>query len=237
MMCGWKEPIVLDSADVVVDSLLPISEDGNTYIIYNNGHPDEYFMIENRQFTGFDEGYPGQGLLITYVDFDKEIWQGNMPNTIATASDVILHDYPCENDHQRMTLLHADNNDDHIFWNSYGGLYIRTTLSTDLYPYLGNDSVTATSVPAPTLYNADANGKKTIDWAILNIHQNSDKTMGFTYRGKGKGGSEQTVIKAVNAVDGKRSDRIYTPDGRFMGTKLETLPRGLYIVNGKKIIR
>ena len=185
MMCGWQEPIVLDSLDVDVDNILPMSNHGQTYVIYNNAWPNEYFMIENRQKTGFDSNYPAKGLLITHVDFDKLVWEENVPNTIVTERMAWEYDMKTSNDHQRMTLLHADNNDDSQYWNPLYEMYYAQTLSTDLYPYRNNDSVTARSTPAPILFHPDKNGKKTVEWAITDIRQNDDGTMSFCYRAPG----------------------------------------------------
>ena len=171
MMCGWQEPIVLSDSNVVVNDLKPMSEHGNTYIIYNDAHPDEYFMIENRQKTGWDAGYPAKGLMVTHVDFDKTIWEYNIPNTkVDTSSDYYkYYNFPL-NDHQRMTFMHANNN------------VSDNNVSTALYPYGKRDSLSATSSPALTLYNKNSEGKKTVKWAILNIKQNSDGSMSFKYR-------------------------------------------------------
>jgi hypothetical protein len=84
MMCGWKDPIVLSDTDVTVDSLQPMSKHGDTYIIYNDAYPNEFYMIENRQKTGWDKNYPAAGMMITHVDFDSEVWVNNIPNTILT---------------------------------------------------------------------------------------------------------------------------------------------------------
>lgn len=184
MMCGWKEPIVLADEDVTVENLLPMSNNGNTYIIYNDANHDEYFMIENRQKTGFDAGYPAKGLLVTHVDFDKNIWELNIPNTIIDKNTARQYELDITNDHQRMTLMHADNDDDTKYWNSYGGYYTYQTLSTDLYPYKTNDSLTATSKPAPKFFNNTSKGKKTVEWGILDIKQNSNGTMNFRYCAK-----------------------------------------------------
>ena len=81
-----------------------------------------------------------------------------------------------------MTIFHADNEDDSRYWNSTYGYYTKETLSTDLYPYSKRDSLTATSTPAATLYNKNSEGKKFMKGSILNIKQNSDGTMNFTYR-------------------------------------------------------
>ena len=171
MMCGWQEPIVLAANDTIIENLQSMSNHGETFIIYNEAHPDEYYMIENRQKTGWDTSYPARGLMITHVDFDKEIWEYNIPNTkiTATSSEHRYYGYPI-NDHQRMTIVHADNSE-----SSY-------STSTDLYPYSRRDSLTATSTPATTLYNKNTDGTKLLKGAILSIKQNSDGTMNFAYR-------------------------------------------------------
>ena len=185
-MAGWIEPTELAGEDVTVESLAATSENGAAYIMYNDGHTDEYYMIENRQKTKWDASIPTKGLMITHVDFDKEIWQQNTPNSKITQSDVLASDGELTktNDHTRCTIFHADNDDDSKYWVSYAGYYSMTTLTGDLYPYNGNDSLTATSKPAATLYNSNSQGKKMMQGAILNIKQNSDKTMSFFYRAK-----------------------------------------------------
>ena len=44
-----------------------------------------------------------------------------------------------------------------------------------------------------------------------------------------------TGVKSV-AVDDKTEKRIYTLDGRYIGTKLHNLPRGLYIIGKRKVV-
>ena len=108
------------------------------------------------------------------------------------------------NDHQRYTIFHADNNDDSGYWNNYGGYYTRTTLENDLYPYEGRDSLTATSKPAATLFNTNSKGSKYMQGALLNIKQNSDKTMSFFYRSEVKNSSEEkpdTIVKPDTIPD------------------------------------
>ncbi len=185
MMAGWQEPIVLGAEDVTVENLTAISEGGASYILYNDGHTDEFYMIENRQQTGWDAGLPAAGLMITHVDFDKTIWEQNTPNTKVTSSDVRTYGYAKTNDHQRMTIFHADNDDDSNYWSSYSGAYSKQTLSGDLYPYGGNNSLTATSRPAATLYNANSQGKKTMQGAITEITKNSDGTVSFVFTADG----------------------------------------------------
>ena len=172
MMCGWQEPIVLAETDTVVKNVKPMSDHGETFIIYNDAHPDEYFMLENRQLSGWDADYPARGLMITHVDFDKDIWECNVPNTKVSNSEAYQYGLPAGkgNNHQRMTIVHADNTES--TWNT----------STDLYPYRQRDSLTATSTPAAKFYNKNSEGTYLMKGAVLGITQNSDGTMNFTFR-------------------------------------------------------
>jgi len=45
-----------------------------------------------------------------------------------------------------------------------------------------------------------------------------------------------TGIQAIITQPDGQPQRIYTLDGRYAGTDYTTLPRGLYIVNGRKVI-
>ena len=183
MMAGWLEPVELKEESVTVNDLAPLSEGGDAYIIYNDGNVDEYYMIENRQASGWDSELPGTGIMISHIDFDKTIWQENSVNTKVTASDVRTYPYLTkQNDHQRITIFHADNNDDSNYWNSTYG-YSHTTLTTDLYPYKNNDSLTATSKPAATLYTANSKGKKLMEGAITKMKVGSNGFASFYYRG------------------------------------------------------
>jgi len=220
MVCGWQEPIVLANEDVTVDSLRPMSEQGDTYILYNDAHPDEYYLIENRQKTGWDADYPSRGLMITHVDYDERLWIDNVPNSIYTKEQAKEEGISGSNDHQRMTIFHADGNDS------------RWLINNDLYPYTTHDSLTATSKPAATLWNENSEGTKLMQGAILHIKQRKDGTVAFQYRAK------QPVTDAIVAVRTPRSDRkVYTLDGRVAGTAVESLRHGIYIVDGKKVVR
>lgn len=49
--------------------------------------------------------------------------------------------------------------------------------------------------------------------------------------------ASQSGITDVTTAADYKSGRIYTVDGRYVGTSLETLPKGVYIVGGKKIAK
>ena len=166
-MAGWIEPIVLDKEGVTVEDMQPMSNGGEAYIIYNDGNSNEYYLVENRQKTGWDTSLPGKGLMITHVDFDSQIWEENNPNT-----KVEQYNYfdLKPNDHQRFSIICADNS------------ATTGTASHDLFPYNSRDSLTDTSTPRASLFNKNTDGTKLLKGAILSIKQNSDGTMNFAYR-------------------------------------------------------
>lgn len=48
--------------------------------------------------------------------------------------------------------------------------------------------------------------------------------------------STPTAIEGVEAVNAGTVKRIYNLSGQYMGSDTENLPKGLYIVNGKKVV-
>ena len=105
-------------------------------------------------------------------------------------------------------------------------------VSPKLYPYAQNDSLTATSKPAAILYNNNTLGKKLMMGSILDIHENDDGTMGFFFR------AVNPIVTGIHMVEAPTLPRrIYTIDGREAGTSLDVLPHGIYIIDGKKVVR
>ena len=49
----------------------------------------------------------------------------------------------------------------------------------------------------------------------------------------------QTGIKGIttNPSDKRADNKIYTLDGRFIGTDASVLPHGIYVIGGKKIVK
>ncbi|MCR4993991.1 MAG: M6 family metalloprotease domain-containing protein, partial [Bacteroidales bacterium] len=53
-VAGWKTPVTLTTTQSV-SNMKALSDGGESYVIYNNGNTNEYFLLENRQLTGWDE--------------------------------------------------------------------------------------------------------------------------------------------------------------------------------------
>ena len=180
MVCGWLTPIELSDTDEVINGMRPLSEGGDAYIIYNQAEPNEYYLLENRQPSGWDESLPGRGLLVLHVDYDKDIWEENYVNTIVDNRNIPGSDR-IFNDHQRLTIIHADNDDDKSYWSFSGNYYSRQTESTDAYPYLENDSLTDNSSPAAVLYNGNVDRHRFMNRGIYDIAIQADSSISFRY--------------------------------------------------------
>ncbi len=203
---GWIEPTVLAN-DTLVADMGSLARTGQAYVIYNDAHPDEYYLLENRQLEGWDAALPGSGLLILHVDFDADVWYDNLVNSL---------------EFQRCTIFLADNDVD---------VY---DASGDPYPYGGNNSLTDTSLPAATLHHPQTDGGLLMHKPVTGITRNDDGTMAFVFRNETvPSGIEDRTTETKEAVD----QRIYRLDGSYAGTDLNALQKGVYIVGGKKIVK
>lgn len=160
MFCGWKEPIVLNAEPQKIEGMKALAAGGDTYIFYNDGNENEYYMLENRQKIGWDAALPGEGLIVLHVDYSKGAWEDNQVNYNAAR--------------QRMTVIPADNTLGSTDEDKAG----------DAWPYQGNNSLTNYSRPACTVYNANTDGTGYMNKYLLNITQNADGTISFEYTTK-----------------------------------------------------
>lgn len=178
--CGWLtyQDVTNIEEDLNVTGLKAISEGGGAYVLKNKAHEDEYYIIENRQKTGWDAYLPSDGVMITHVDYDAYIWLYNTPNAQDKYYDE--NDNVYYNDHQRLTIFRAGRSA-----SDYG-------VASDLYPYNTKNSLTAESNPAATLYNKNSDGTKYMHVDITDISVASDGTASLTFskadRSSGGGG-------------------------------------------------
>lgn len=223
---GWITPIVLDKPASVKGMQAQDVKYGQAFVVYNDNNKNEYYLIENRQQSVgiWDKQLPASGMMITHVDYDENIWAWNNVNTIVNYSNQYGKDYAyLDNDHQRLTIFHADNEEGASTKSQAG----------DLYPFNGNNSLTDTSSPAATIYQ----GGSTMDKPITNITQNEDGSIDFDFMG----GSNDNIITGIHFVENDEvpsfGQGVYSLDGRYLGASANGLDKGIYIVNGKKIVK
>lgn len=209
MYAGWLTPIEL-TKDTVVTDMKALEDGGDAYIIYNDGNRNEYYLLENRQKVGWDAGLPGAGLLITHVDYKEDAWTGNDVNTTKVRCTVVRAGYP----------------------NYPWAVSDLTQIATDTYPQGTLNALTNETSPAATLNNANTDGSKFLNKSITDITQNEDGTISFRFTN-----NNTTAITAVTASEDSKDKQIYTLGGQLMGEDLSALPRGIYIIGGKKVVK
>ena len=224
MLMGWLTPVELTAPTTITD-LKPVSEGGEAYIIQHTDN--EFLLLENRQWTGWDAGLPGRGLVIYHVDYDESIWRRNTVNITDS--------------HFRFDLVHADNLDyndwDNLISSNKLSTYADSPylhnrhLSTSAYPWstdsttFVNNELTDDSTPAAMMFNENAEGEKLLSKAITNIQMLDDGLISFDFMG-----GEPSAITAVPTPPA--NGNVYN----IMGQQITTPHKGLYIKNGKKYI-
>lgn len=231
---GWLSPKTPSDDEQV--TLSPITDESTAYKLTNPGNSNEYFLLENRQQTGWDKYIPSNGLMVTHVDYDSSIWYYNRVNNttdyyydVNNTSDETKY----YNDHQRMTILHADNKNG---VRTYSNSIVDDEID-DLYPYTtstsSNDSITDNSQPAFSLYNANSDGTYFLHSNVMDITKNSDGTVSFVYNptaltsdlaGIGSVDSSDDEIISVYDLNGRRFDS---------SNDLNSLKAGVYIIRLK----
>lgn len=260
---GWIEPVELTSAQEV-KNMRALTDADDVYIIKNPAYPDEYYLLENRQQKGWDAYTPTNGMLILHVDYDPEIWYYNLVNSNNDGSDGYpVNDHQrCTIFHadgvdktgelydkmqeavEKYYAAETDKESDYyldLYWDLSD--QYDADVYGDVYPQPDNNQLTNTSVPRSFLYNANEDGRKLMNIAITDITQNDDGTIAFNFAPDSSGSEEDdntvygvTAIRNVETVVNK-THRIYTLDGRYVGSDYQQLKRGIYIVNGKKIVK
>lgn len=214
---GWLTPTELTDSTVDVTDLEPLCKNGGAYIIYNEGNRDEYYLLENRQQQGWDAGLFDAGLLIMHVDYDKELFDANIVNTELSDAEASSYEVSKGNDHQRMTIFHAGG-------GTMTGDYNYATEIHDLYPYNKNNSLTKTSSPAATVYNANSDGSFYMNRSVTDIRQNNDGTMAFRFtidKAESGGGDQPDITAKGDTLLYETFDQCVGTggnDGKFSGT-------------------
>jgi len=88
--CGWLTPTILNRPITVAmedlqtsNKAFIVTESGESNRVGNNPSPAKFYMIENRQPTGWDAYLPGDGMIVTYVQYNYSTWVGNTVNNTA----------------------------------------------------------------------------------------------------------------------------------------------------------
>ena len=220
MQMGWLTPVELDEPTTIT-GMKPVSEGGDAYLVRHNDR--EYYLLENRQWKGWDSYLPGKGLVVYHVDYDESAWRGNYVNNTKT--------------HRRFQLVNADNLD-YAAWDSIIGSSNPKKsghsryLSTSAYPWTTdstdfvNNQLTDDSTPAALMFGANSAGSQYLSKPITNIGVSDEGHVFFGYR----------LATAVGpAISNRREQSAGDGYYNLQGQRVEQPGRGLYIRNGKII--
>jgi M6 family metalloprotease-like protein len=140
-LMGWLTPIELKETTSIVD-MPALADEGKAYLIRNDGHENEYYIVENRQPLDWDASLPGSGIVVFHIDYDPSIWTNT--NTYTNSADI-----------KRYSMFYAnDQMNPYTEWP---------------YPYQENNSLTNTSTPAATLNHDNSDGTKFMSKPITDM--------------------------------------------------------------------
>lgn len=229
MMLGWLVPKKLD-ADTVITGMKPVAEGGTAYLIRHT--ENEFLLLENRQWQGWDAGAPGQGLLVWHINYDQEAWQDNAvnntddrPNCHLIAADGM--GYP------EWVALYRERGGTNTYQDKTRRLH-RCLLSTAPYPWstdstdFVNRELTDSSFPAAVMYNKNTMGSTLLSKPITNITEHDDGTVSFVFHATTPDG----LITPSSRT--RHPSSIYTLTGRRVNQTQDNLPDGIYIIDGEK---
>ena len=241
---GWMEIGTLTGPSNV--ELKSLDEGGAAFRIYNDkdetGH--EYYIVENVQNNGWNKNLFGNGLMVTHVDYLSSQFSlggckvnntGGHPRMHVMAADgMFVPEYFLGStiEDSYITFLKEHNAD---LVAKYGGQVFsiedyKAEAAGDLFPGTSNaTSLTDDSQPMKAwAYNGETMGKP-----ITDITNDTEKgIVSFKFMGGGEpvdGINEVTVNKTTDS-------RVYSISGTYMGNDINSLPKGIYIRNGKKVI-
>jgi M6 family metalloprotease-like protein len=213
MILGWLTPTEL-TADTTVTGLKPVAEGGEAFLIRQSD--DEFYLLENRQWNGWDYGLPGYGLVVYHVIYNKVYWQINNVNNVQDKPDYSLKaaDGRTFTDWYNLIIGSGASSQ---YADPERRLHSRI-LSGASYPWQDEEML----VNQMTLFD---------EKSLSDVTQHEDGTVSFNFHTSGSGIFH---LKAESRATG-----VYTLSGqklRDVGRTFTPLRRGVYIINGKKKI-
>lgn len=216
---GWmKIDELKDSCNI--KNLKSIDNGGKAYKIVNPNDSNEYIVLQSIQkgpwYQGWRDGTYGKGLLAYRISYpSNKVNVFDFPNNVKGKPRVI----PIPADGK---ILAADS--------AKGSITTYTQqLNGDLYPYNRIDYISGFK-----MFDGSILAK-----SIINIKENDGGNSNNNYVSfEFKNRLVPTGIQSLSIIERSTSDnRIYTLDGRYVGTDASILPHGIYIQNNKKFVK
>ena len=172
----------------------------------------EYMILHNVQKTGWNKAQLGHGMVVYRVDYpyDTVNMSDNPNKTFGTPAMTLV---PAD------SLLISSYNVDNVKYTSQDYF---NSLAADPYPGTTN----MTEITSVKL------NKSTLNKPIYNITE-TDGIIAFDFLERNP--ATGIALQSANG-NGQKIEKIYTIDGRYVGTSMAGLPKGIYIKGNKKII-
>jgi M6 family metalloprotease-like protein len=208
-LLGWTK-IEEIKAPCQITNLKPVADGGLAYKIPKQGEND-YYLLENRQQSGWDIGVPGKGLTVYHVEYDAENWRLNRVNVSGRYSFEMIH--ASDMDYESwMAYAQANHLSQYVSPNDMNSCL----LSTSPYPLVTDTLVVRHCDETPML--------------LSNIQMTDAGLISFDVE-QGTG---------IDAIDHSSTSEQLIDNGWYelQGRKLTTKPtqKGLYIHHKQKIV-
>lgn len=213
----WPVDIKTLDSDESVKMQTSTEQGGTAYKIVNPDNQNEYLMLECIQRKGWNQYLFGNGLLVYHVCLPNEpLYSGTRLNNAPgyPGMAVVPADGACLS-----SYIKANEND---YINSHYG---------DLFGQNVTELSDTNKQPNFCWYNAAKTEKLDTNKAIKNVKYDKG-VLTFDYVNDVASGILPVWDNRQNA-DGK----VYSINGTFLGYDLSTLPHGIYIMNGQKIVK
>ena len=225
---GWSDYVEMEDGKTY--SLTTADKGGRGHVYYNPntlaaGRVSDYFVFENIQNTGWNSKLPGHGLIAYRVSMRISDMQYNTPlnNIVGDPGFTIVPADSC--------LLNINNTTGS---DSERPAAYKNSMAADPFP--GTLKVT-TLLATQNLPNfAWRDAPKDNKMGLYNIVEDTESTHEVSFRFVADvttSGLQNVVTDAPLSTD----NRIFSIDGICLGTDLSVLPKGLYIIGGKKVVK
>lgn len=208
---GWDSNIETLGNTAQQLELQPYYQDRKVYKI--EAHDGQYLLLQNLQKDGWWKGFPSHGLLIHRIDYNKP----------TVGLDYRMNQTPGS---PEVTILPADGIILSGYLSGKGKNYTdkEYQLSHLSDPFPGRNNVTQ-------LTEAKLNNGVLLTNLLYNIKE-TDGVITFDYLKDFTTGIDSPITN----IDADKDARIYTLDGRYLGTDASKLGKGVYVIGKKKVV-
>lgn len=220
---GWRDYVEMEDGKTYSLKTADKGELGHVYYNPNtlaSGRVADYFVFENVQNKGWNTKLPGHGLIAYRVSLRNNNMQYNTPInnivgdpgfTLVPADGCVLNSYNTKSFSAYKSSMAADP--------FPGTLKVTTLLATQKLPNF-----------------AWRDAPKDNKMGLYDIVEDTESTHEVSFRFVADvttSGLQNVVTDAPSSID----NRIFSIDGICLGTDLSVLPKGLYIIGGKKVVK